>query len=242
MNIARLLTLTGGLFLLGACSSDSDDSEDTFPLSSLQFFNASANSTSTRLLVDDASIGSSVFGDATTLVNLEEDTYELTVAWTDESGQEQEIKTENRRLSEGTKTLVVMSGNFNAPTVTNLEIDRNDLDDGFTLTAFSAVPNETYDLYVGEVGVPFSEANLITDISPNNAQALPFFDADDDPLIWESQEYKVFLTEPGSTEVIYESDNIDFNFLIDYVMIIRPTTGPGEGGLAVDIVVNSRAC
>ena len=77
MKTTRLLILTSTLALLAACGGSSDDSEDVFPLSSLQFFNASSNSASTRLLVDEASIGSSVFGDATTLVSLEEDTYDL---------------------------------------------------------------------------------------------------------------------------------------------------------------------
>jgi hypothetical protein len=225
--------------LLTACGSDSDDSEEVFPLSSLQFFNASTNSASTRLLVDDASIGSSVFGDATTLVNIEEDTYDLSLVWTDESGQDQEISTESRRLFDGTKTLVVMSGDFNAPTITNIEFDRSVLEEGFTLRSFSAVPDETYDLYIGSVGAPFSEANLITDIAFNSVEELPFFDAADDPLIWDTQEYKVFITETGSTDLLYESDNINFNLLIDYIMVIRPTTGPGETGLAVDLVVNS---
>jgi hypothetical protein len=134
-----------------------------------------------------------------------------------------------------------MSGDFNDPTITNIEFERNDLDEGFTLRSFSAVPNESFDLYIGNVGVPFSEANLITDIAFDSVEELPFFDAEDDPLIWNSQEYKIFLAEPGTTNVLYESDDINFNLSIDYIMVVRPTTGPGDEGLAVDIVTNSTA-
>ncbi|TDF39823.1 DUF4397 domain-containing protein [Alteromonadaceae bacterium M269] len=240
MKIAHTMIFALASLGLTACGS-SDDSNGEFPQSAVQFFNASANSASTRLLIDESSIGSSVFGDATTLVNLDEGTYEVTLRWTDSEGQDQDITTEERFLPEGAKTLIVMTGDFNSPDIVNIEFDRSDLDEGFTLRAFSAVPNETYDLYIGNAGAPFSEANLIDDLSFNEAQQLTYFDADDDPLIWESQEYKVFLTQPGGTEVIYESDNIDFDLLTDYVMIIRPTTGPGETNLAVDIVVNSTA-
>jgi hypothetical protein len=239
MKIVRSMMLVGAIAILSACGSDSDDSDETFPLSSLQFFNASANSASTSLLVDDVSVGSSVFGDATSLVSVEEGDYDLTLRWIDTTGQEQEISTQNLNLADGDKTLVVMSGNFDAPTVTNIDFERSDLEEGFTLRAFSAIQDVTYDLYIGEVGAPFSEANLITDLAFNSIEELPFFDAGDDPLIWDSQEYKVFLTETGTTNVLYESDDINFSLLIDYIMIVRSTTGPGDDGLAVDIVTNS---
>lgn len=238
MKKAHLLTSAFSIFLLTACGS-SDDSNEEFPQSAVQFFNASANSASTRLLIDESTVGSSVFGDATTLVNVDEGDYDLSLDWVDANGQEQEILMENRRLPEGVKTLVIMSGDFESPDITYVEFPRSDLDEGFTLRAFSAVSDESYDLYVGNVGAPFEEANFITDISFNNVSQLPYFDADDDPMIWDSQEYKVFITEPGSTEIIYESDNIDFDLLTDYVMVIRPTTGPGDESLAIDIVLNS---
>lgn len=238
MRVLHILSLIALTSLVGCGGSGGDDSD--FSGAFIQFYNGAANSADTIIRSDDLDLGVSSYGDATANIELEGGSTDFELYYVDTDGQENNVADLNLDLTVGNKALIVMSGDFNSPDIATIDFQRSSLDEGFTLRFLSVVPEQSYDVYVADSGDPFEAANFATSLSFNEAEQVAFFDVEDnDPLIWDIDDYKVFITLPGSEEVIYESDNIDFEFLTDYVLIVRPNTGPNQNELVVDVVINS---
>lgn len=230
---------TVALLLLSGCGSSSSDSNDDYPEAYLQFYNGSANSPSVQIHVDNDWLGTSNFGDATTLFTLDSGDTELELYWEDADGQDTLIETSTQNLRDGYKTLVFLTGDFETPDISALQFERSSLEDEFYLRAGSLIVNGSYDLYLSEEGATFEQASFITNLNYLSFEHAEYWNADDDAFAFPEDEYVIYLTEPGTTNVLFESQSIDFSYSSDYTLVVRQTTGANEDNLVVDIILNS---
>lgn len=226
---------------LTACGGSDDDNSGTFPDAYLQFYNGSDNSALTSMReADGGGFGSASYGDSTSLFNVDGGDLDLEFFRTDSDDQELIIQELTVNMQDGRKTLVMMSGDFANPTFTPHQFEREELEDHFRLFAIALVSDQSsYDLYMSDAGAPFEAANLLGTINYEGFQELTYWDGDDDSDDFDEGDYTVYLTAPGSSEVIFESPTVDFAFATEYVMVIRGTTGAVEGDVQVDLVLNS---
>ncbi len=226
---------------LAACGSSSDSESDDYPNAYLQFYNASPNgATVTMREVDGDAFGSAQFGDTTSLYARENGEVELEFVRMDAEDQEVLIDTFTVNLASGEKTLVVLSGDFSAPVITDYQYDRESLEDHFRLFAVAlTVTAQSFDLYMSDSGEPFSEANFMGTIDNGALTELTYWNGDDDSDDFDSGEYTLYLTDPGETDVVFESQTIDFQYDTEYVLSLRDVSGAIQEGLTVDMVLNS---
>lgn len=236
----RVVLMSGLIAMLTACGGGSDSGSDTYTDAYLQFYNGSANSPSTLIIVDGDDLGSSTYGDVTSLFSLESGSVDLELQWQDGDGQEITVAEQTVSLKDGYKTLMVMSGDFDNPDVTEYQFERSEFDDEFALYAVSVISDgQSFDLYIADSGAPFSEAHFISTLSYLSFEQGQYWDADDNLNAWSEGDYVIYLTAPGSDEVLFQSQEIDFAYSTDYVLIVRNTTGANEDNIVIDIVLNS---
>ena len=228
------------LFALSACGGSDSGSSD-FESAYLQFYNASPNGANVEMReVDEDSFGSAQFGDPTPMYSMESGEIVLEFIRTDSDDQEIYIDEITVNLREGDKTIIVMSGDFNNPTFTEYSYERETLEDHFRLLALSVtMEGNSFDFYMSDAGDPFEAANFLGTVTPNDLGELIYWDGDDDSDDFDEGEYTIYLTTPGSTEVIFESQTLDFVFETEYVMALRDVSGAIQEGLVVDTILNS---
>lgn len=236
-----------GLFILiltwqlSACGG-SDDKEDSkkYDKPYLQFYNGSGGSGSVFLSVDEgSSAGSAVYGDATSLLTLDDNDVDLTFTEQDNDGVTHTLEELSVKVATGHKMLVVLSGQDSATTFNTYEIERTELDKRFRLFATSVLTSDQdYDVYLGESGSSFANAHLLATVS---ADELEQFDSwqTEDTSSFSQGEYQVYLTLPGEATPVFESSAIAFNYATEYTMIIRASSGAIKNNLEVDLVINS---
>lgn len=230
------LALVSGLTACGG----SDGGSDEFPTAYVQFYNGSANSAQTimRGTEDTSILAGASYGDATSLISVEAGTTEIEFYRTDSDDQEVIINTQEFDLDEGSKSLIMLSGDFDAPTFNEFKFKREELVGEFRLFAVSVLTDQSsYDLHMSDSGAPFSEANLLGTIEYENFEELEYWDADFENF--DQGEYTLYLTAPGSDEVIFESNTLSFSFATEYVLVLRESTGAIQSGIEVDMVLNS---
>ena len=232
----------GLIALLGltACGG-SDSSSSDYSYAYIQFYNASPNGANVEMReVDGDSFGSAQFGDTTSMYSMEDGDLELEFIRTDSDDQEVLIDEISVNLRDGYKTIVVMSGDFSNPVFTTYSYQRETMEDHFRLFALSvAVDESSYDFYMSESGDPFEAANFLGTVTTGDMIELDYWDADDDSDYFDEGEYTIYLTEPGSDEVVFESQTIDFVYETEYLMTLRDVSGAIQDGLVVDTILNS---
>ncbi|XOV80518.1 MAG: DUF4397 domain-containing protein [Aestuariibacter sp.] len=232
------LSAISGLTLFG-CGGSSSSASDDYPESYLQFYNGSPNSPSVQMYAEDEWLGTSSFGDATTLFSLDSGDTDIELYWEDADGQDTLIDTETLNLRDGHKTMLFVSGDFAAPDVTSLQFERSSLDDEFYLYTGSLIADSSYDLYISEEGATFEQAQFISNLNYLDFEQARYWDADDDEFAFPEDEYVIYLTQPGSDTVLFESQSINFAYASDYTLVVRTTTGANENNLVADIILNS---
>lgn len=225
---------------LVGCGGSSDSSSEDYPDAYLQFYNGSSNSPSTEIIVDDTLLGSSSFGDATSLYSFEAGTRELELQWEDADGQETSVIEMDVDLSDGHKTMLFMSGDFEAPDITEFKFQRSELEEAFYLYNLNlSDAQQNYDLYVSDEGATFADAHFISTLVYTVVEQGEHWDSDDDVNAFPEGEYVFYLTEPGSTDILFQSQSINFNFASDYMVVVRNTTGANDSNIVLDVILNS---
>lgn len=226
--------------VLSACGGSSGSTSDQYPNAYIQFYNASPDSADTELVVDDEVISSSAYGDVTALYSFDADTYEVELQWHDSDGQEHTLTEMDIQLRNSYKTMLLMGGNFSSPDITEFTFERSEMEDAFYLYAMmGAADLGSYDLYIAESGVPFSDANFVATLGYLQPEKMPYWSSDDDEFAWPVEDYKLFLVDPDSGEMLFESQEIAFSYESDYLLSVRKTSGANENNIVVDIILNS---
>ncbi len=231
---------------LSACGGSGGGSS-TYSSAYVQFYNGSSNSATTIMNIDDDEYGSAAFGDATALYSLDNDTYDLEFIYEDSDDEEVTIYQEDNvlKLKNGRKAIIIMSGDYDNPDINFYDFKRKDgdaMDEHFRIFTTSVTDDQaSYDFYIAESGDTFEEAHQINTATYGALEEGDYWDKDedDDSDYFPTGDYKIFLTEPGSTDVVYESQTISFDYETEYSLIIRNTTGALAGNLVVDMLLNS---
>lgn len=226
--------------LLSGCGGSSDSSSDTYPSAYLQFYNVSPNSPEVELVVDDDTISTSAYGDVTALYSLDAESYEVELVWFDSDGQEQPISEMELQLDSSYKTLLLLGGDFDAPDITEFSFLRSELEEELYLYAMmGAADLGNYDLYMAEAGVPFVDAHFIGNLNYLQPQQMAFWAPEEDQHAWPTDDYKIFLSDPDTGEMLFESQEIAFSYESDYLLSVRKSSGANNNNLVVDIILNS---
>lgn len=230
-----LLAITG----LSACGGS--DSSSDYSFAYIQFYNASPNGANVEMReVDGDSFGSAQFGDATSMYSMDNGELELEFIRTDADDQEVLIDTYTVNLKNGEKKIIVMSGDFSSPVFSEYEYDRETMEDHFRLFALSvAIDESSYDFYLSDSGDPFEAANFLGTVTASDMIEFDYWDPDDDSDYFDEGEYTIYLTAPGSTDVMFESQTIDFAYETEYLLTMRDVSGAIQTGLVVDTILNS---
>lgn len=232
------LLVSASILSLSGCGGSSDD-DSVYPSAYIQFYNGSPNSADTDLYLDEADLGSAAYGDASGLSTVDAGEATLTLKRKDASDKLVEVISKSVTLSDGQKSLFMLIGDYEAPTLVEHKFERQELTDHFILYAMSAVENTSYDLYMADAGAPFDDANKIDSLSFGDVVEGKYWDADSANPNWDTGDYVVYLTEPGKTEVIYESPTMKFSYDTEYTMVVRQSAGTTQNNLSVDLVINS---
>lgn len=239
-RLFRHAAFIAGASLLAACGGGSDSSDTSYSEAYIQFYNGSSNSPSTELYLDSDFLGASSYGDATSLFTLDSGNGEFSLLWEDADGTETTVSELELNLRNGYKTLLMMTGDFDDPDISEFRFERSELEDQFYLYALSSLNDgSSFDLYISEEGAPFSEANFVLNLNYLDFQQGQYWNAVDDAFAWDEGDYVLYLTNPGEQDVIFESQAIGFDFSTDYVLVVRNTTGANDSNLVIDVILNS---
>ena len=231
---------------LSACSSSSDDDPGFINL-----YNASKNSPPIFLTVDEdldddddneieVTYRSVDYGRSSGNIELPDDTYTYELAWQDDDETDRNslrlIHQDEIRIRDEAIQMVVISEDINNPVVNVYDIpvvdDDDDIDDDlFNLRVLNIHPETApIDVHMSRSDQTFNEATLVGSYSYQELSENQKF---------EEEEYIFYITLAGSTDILYESDEIDFPFTTQYVMVVRENSGSGDSPYIIDRVSNS---
>lgn len=250
-DISKLLFLVAGIALLGACSSDSDDDSESF----VKFYNASYNAPSIYMTLDEdidndyedefeATFSAVAYARAGSRISLSPGDYFIELAWQSEDSSARgdlEIVFEDTISTQSDVTKwVVLSDTIQAPTVSiisipNLsddQIAQDQEDDVFNLRLLNLHPEMmSVDVYLSKSDETFNEASLISNIITN--QVSDNYKLDED-------QYKIYLTQAGSSDVLFTSDEINYAFGGQYLIAVRENLGSGGSPFIIDNMTNTQ--
>lgn len=250
-DISKLLFLVAGIALLGACSSDSDDDSESF----VKFYNASYNAPSIYMTLDEdidndyedefeATFSAVAYARAGSRISLSPGDYFIELAWQSEDSSARgdlEIVFEDTISTQSDVTKwVVLSDTIQAPTVSiisipNLsddQIAQDQEDDVFNLRLLNLHPEMmSVDVYLSKSDETFNEASLISNIITN--QVSDNYKLDED-------QYKIYLTQAGSSDVVFTSDEINYAFGGQYLIAVRKNLGSGGSPFIIDNMTNTQ--
>lgn len=238
--LVTMLSLT----LFGCGGGDSDGK------GYIQLYNLSANAPGIYLTLDkyedddfDEKTHSPIsFTKVSNRLTYEKDTYDIELAWQNEYNNEYDLEVvyENQlEVNSDTIELVVVTEDVKAPSVLFYEIpvrDDDEVDDDNDDEVFNIrvlnmhTLSEGVDMHYSESNKTFNEAKLLTQTNYSEMSINQKISQDG---------YIFYLTSAGSSEVLYKSQNIDFPYASDYIMVIRENTGVGSSPFIVDKISTS---
>lgn len=237
-----LRTVALGLIaLLGLSACGGSDSSSDYSYAYIQFYNASPNGANVEMREEDGdSFGSAQFGDATAMYSMDNDEIDLEFIRTDSDDQEVLVANYTVKLKYGVKTLIVLSGDFDNPVINEYSYERETMEDHFRLFSLGVTLGEdSFDFYLSDAGDPFEAANFLGTVNANEMIEFEYWDQDDDSEHFDEGEYTLYLTSPGSTDVVFESQTLSFSYETEYLLTIRDVSGAIQNGVVVDAILNS---
>ncbi len=238
--------LSVSLLALTGCSSSDDEGEGL-----IKFYNGSPNSPAVFLTLDEdldsdaddefeQTFSSVAYGSALSNRDVPEGQYFYELGWQDEDSSARNdleiIAESNLQIRNDRMTLVVMSNDIETPEISFFDIemidDDNDVDnDLFNLRFLNvAVDNPQVDIYMSKSDETFNEAQLMG--------TLDYLSLTDNVKLDEDQ-YIFYITAPGSTDILFASTEVSYQYSSQYVLIVRPSDGAGSSPFIIDNVGNT---
>lgn len=232
----RYIGLSVVLATVAACSSD--DSESTSSASYIQYYNGSANSTSTVLILDDYAYSAVSFADSLPRYEYGTGTTELEIAGFNALGDEVTLYQSTIELSDADNHLFMLVGDYSEPELIDIVYNRSELDELNSdesgdyskmqvLVAHAAMGESSLDAYFGKQGEGFDSATMLDSLSYKSYSNEQMFD---------TGEYVLYLTESGKTVPIFTTTLLELTDKTVYKLIIRNSFGPGGVKITVDNV------
>ena len=247
-NFLLGFTATSLAIGLTGCGSSSDDtSNDGY----VKFYNGSENAPAIHLIVDEdletseddeieVTFGGVAYGHALGNSQLENNDYFYELAWQDDDSTSRDelevIYQGDVKVIDDTIHMISMKGDISAPEVLEFDIPIIDEDDDDTYERFNFrflnlhPNNESFDVYISEDDETFNEAELLSSVAPEVLT---------DNIKRDQGSYIFYITASGSDEVLYQSNNIDFFYTSQYVMVVRKNDGAGTSPYIIDQLTNS---
>lgn len=249
MAINRYLVVSSCclLTLAGCGSSSDDDSSNGY----VNFYNASKNSPAIFLTIDEdleddsdeyleLTFNGVEYTKSLTNYQIESNSYFYELAWQDEDSSIRDnlelVYEDQITVKDDEIQFIVASEGINALAVNVYSIelidDEDDIDnDLFNVRVLNIHPeSEPVDVYMSNADETFNEAVLMGAFSYTQLSDNQKYDQD---------EYVFYITLAGSTDVLYQSDEVSFAYPSQYVMVVRENQGSGESPYTIDKVSNS---
>jgi len=235
-KISRLMMVSAmGALLLG-CGSDSEESSSD--VAYVQFYNASPNSTSTSLVLDDYSYTAVDFADAMPRYGYSVGSTDLEIYGQDEDGETVTIYSDTVSLKDDDNHLFVLYGDYLDPQLLDINYNRDDMDelnadDDYeyskmqVLVANVATDEGTFDAYISLDTQSIDEAVMIGSATYSTYTDSTILDTDD---------YIVYLTTTGTKDVVYTTGSMDLTTETVYKLVIRNSFGAGDIKVTIDSV------
>ncbi len=243
-----MLLLASAIAFVGCGGSDSKDP------SYVKFYNSSKNSPEIILTLDEdlesdddddkdnyeVTFNGIEYTKALGNFEIDDDTYFYEMGYQDEDSADRddlELVAEGQVVvkKEMIQLLVLMddvdSAQVETYSIEVIDDDDDEDDDLFNLRFLNLHPGSVgVDVYMSESDETFNEANLVGTYNYTQLSDNQKFDQD---------EYIFYVTEAGSEEVLFTSDDIDYAYPSQYVMIVRENSGSGTSPYAIDRMSNS---
>ncbi|MGI2173833.1 hypothetical protein [Shewanella ulleungensis] len=236
-KVSRLIMLSAvGAVLLG-CGSDSSDSSSS-DVAYVQYYNASPNSTSTSLVLDDYAYTAIDFADAMPRYGYSVGSTDLEIYGQDEDGETVTIYSDTVSLKDDDNHLFVLYGDYLDPQLLDINYNRDDMDelnadDDYeyskmqVLVANVATDEGTFDAYISLDTQSIDEAVMIGSAAYSTYTDSTILDTDD---------YIVYLTTTGTKDVVYTTGSMDLTTETVYKLVIRNSFGAGDIKVTIDSV------
>jgi len=220
-----------GLALAGCGSSSSDSNNNGY----VQFYNGSYNSPETILVVDDIVRTGGEFGEVSTRHSYQPDTYEVSYEYKNDNGDYKSIFEQDVKVRSDQKQLMIMTGDFETPTFTEISIDdveeADSDDDLFSLAFISTVGSDVnFDVYLAVEDGDFTDAEFITTTAKLSTS---------DFVNYTEGSFSLYITKAGKDEVIFRSTETSLYDGISYIAIIRDGYSVVDDSIAIDLVSDS---
>ncbi len=230
---------------LSGCGSDSDGN------GYVKFYNASKNAPEVFLTIDEniddddeddfeTTYSGVEYGKATSDKEISDGNYFYELGWQDEDSKQRDdlaiISEGELYVGKDAIQLIVLSENIEQPEVNIYDIDviddDDDIDDDlFNLRVLNMHPDEEgADIYISRSDETFNEAIMFGGFSNKELSENKKFDQDD---------YIFYITKSGSDEVLFQSEDINYSYPSQYVMVIRENFGSGSSPYILDLVTSS---
>ncbi len=242
--------ILSSVLVLTACGGGSDSSTTGF----VKFYNGSKNAPDIILTLDEdlesdddddtdnyeVSFNGVGYTEALSKFEVDTNSYFYEMGWQDEDSSDRDdlelVAQGQITVTADTIQLLVLSDDITTPQVEtyNIEVleDEEDEDnDLFNLRVLNLHPDSAgVDFYMSESDETFNEATLVGQFNYRQLSDNQKFDQD---------EYIFYITKSGTQEVLFTSQDIDYAYPTQYVMIVRENSGSGTSPYALDRMSNS---
>lgn len=243
----KVLLIVTAIFSLSACGgSDSADSAEGY----VKLYNTANNSPSIYLTIDEdfstsdddieVTYNGVPYGSASNTNIVKNGSYFYQLAWQDgdstDSSDLTVVHSDDVKIDNDTIRFIAISEDIQAPLVTTFDIEVIDDEDDVTYDRFNFrilnmhAGNEGIDVYLSKADETFNEAVLIGQYAYQELSENQKFDQDD---------YIFYITTSGSSEVVFQSNEISFSYSNQYIIALRENTGVGSSPYVLDKMSNS---
>jgi len=233
--------------ILGGLTGCGDSNSD---VGHIQLYNASSNSPNIYLTVDqyddddfdEKTYSPIAYAKVSSRFELDTDTYDIELAWQDESDDINDLEIvyeDSLRIKNDIVNFMVIAEDIKAPNVLVYDLElrdddeaEDDYDDELFNLRFLNLESESGDveIYISESDETFNEATLI-------AQSSYALMSDNQKL--DQDDYVIYIKASGSDEILYQSNEMQFQYSGEYILIIRKNQGAGSSPFIIDIVSTS---
>ncbi len=247
INKVKLSIIITTVLSLSACGgSDDDTSGEGY----VKLYNTVKNSPAIYLTVDEdfstsdddieVTYSGVPYGSSSSNKTVKKGNYFYELAWQDgdstDSSDLSVVYEDGLQISDDAIHLIVISEDILAPSVTTYDIDIIDDDDDITYDRFNFrllnmyADSVSIDVYLSQADETFNEADFIGQYAYQELSVNQKLDQDD---------YIFYFTTAGSSEILFQSNDISFSYSAQYVMAIRENTGVGTSPYMLDKMSSS---
>lgn len=248
LNLIRYSVVTTLLVAISACESSDEDSSGT---GYVKFYNAAKNAPAIHMTLDEdlttseddeveITYSAIAYGLAMSRSELIAQNYTMELAWQDGDSSERSelamIHQSSLTIEEDTLHFVVLNEDVTAPNVTvyDIPIIDDDNDDSYDLFNFRILnlhqDHSTIDIYISKADETFNEAVLLGSYGYQQLS---------DNVKYDQGSFVFYITQAGEKTVLFQSDNIDYYYSAQYLMVVRESAGESNSPFVLDKIANA---